>query len=377
MSDDDIDDADTPDARITQPKPLPDGGWSQEIEHLEKALVVPATESAFQQKAGILRADGSYCDTGAFWRNFRPLTVEPEKPEGVVEKLEGRWLWGGVLWVHFGHFLVESTGRLWGLDAMASPPDGIVFISKRPARGDQTEGFQRAFFELCGIDLPIKVLTAPTEVEKLVVPGQGFGLGDIVRGTPQFQTFAQTRIGADVEPEGPEKLYISRSELGLNKGGLIGETQIEEHLAADGYEIFHPQKHDMRTQIARYKAAKHVIAAEGSALHLFGMVGQPHQKVAILVRRQSGATDQIVEHLQSFCGIEVVTVEKLQKIYKKKGGAKKRHDLGVLAMPAVQEDLIRLGFVEASEEAWPKVRWRTVKAAIGDKFEARQRRKDD
>jgi hypothetical protein len=72
-----------------------------------------------------------------------------------------------------------------------------------------------------------------------------------------------------------------------------------------------------------------------------------------------------------------VTVEKLQKIYKKKGGAKKRHDLGVLAMPAVQEDLIRLGFVDASEEAWPKVRWRTVKAAIGDKFEARQRRKDD
>lgn len=54
-----------------QDKPDPTGGWAQSLETLQDAVVVPPVESAFQQPAGILRADGSYCDTGAFWRNHR------------------------------------------------------------------------------------------------------------------------------------------------------------------------------------------------------------------------------------------------------------------------------------------------------------------
>ena len=365
--------ATAPDAEQPQSSPLPTGGWSHRLEHVPDALVVPPAESAFQQEAGILRSDGSYCDTGAFWRNHRPLTTAPARPEGPVEELSGRWLWGGVLWVHFGHFLVESTGRLWGLDAVDGPIDGILYMPKRPARGEEIAGWQRAFWEMCGIDLPVRVLTEPARVEELVVPGQAFGLGEIISGTPAFRDYMTGGFARDIAPEGPERLYISRSALGLSKGGLIGETRLEEKLAEHGYEIFHPQAHDLPTQIARYKAARQIVAAEGSALHLFGFVGRSDQQVAMVLRRQSGATDQIAEHLRSFCGIETLQIERLQRIFRKKGGFKKRHDLGVIHMDGVREELAAHGFIDAGGPAWDKVRWNEVRKVIGSKYEPRKR----
>lgn len=352
--------------------PLPELGWSQDVEILSRALVVPAVTSAFQQPAGILKADGSYCGAGALWRNHRPLTIAPARPEGKPAQLAGRWVWGGVLWAHFGHFLVESTGRLWGLAAAADKVDGLIFISKRPGRLAEIQGFQQAFFDLCGIDVPVSFVDVPTEVETLIVAGQGFGLGQIIHGTPEFRTYIAEHFARDVAPEGRDKLYISRSLLGLNKGGLIGEDEVEMRLAAEGYEIFHPQKHDMRTQIARYKAATHIVAAEGSALHLLGMVGRPHQKVAMLMRRQSGASDQIIAHLQSFCGIEVAPIMHLRAIYKMKDGAKKRHDLGVLSLREVQQTLTALGFIADGRAPWGEKDWPFVKAIVKDKFKKRR-----
>lgn len=361
-----------PDRVIPAQPPMPEGGWSHSVEILPDAVVVPAMTSAFQQPAGVLRSDGSYCGTDALWRNHRPLTLAPERPESVPQTLAGRWVWGGVLWAHFGHFLVESTGRLWGIAAAQGKIDGIAFVLKRPGRAEELHGFQKAFFDLCGIDVPVKIIDVPTAFGELVVPGQGFGLGQIIQGTPPFRAYITQNLGKDVPPEGGEKLYISRSLLGLNKGGLIGEDEVEKRLAQEGYEIFHPQKHDMRTQIARYKAAAHVVAAEGSALHLFGMVGQPHQKVAMLMRRQSGASDQIVAHLQSFCGIEVAQIKQLRAIYKMKGGAKKRHDLGVLSLQDVQKELAAQGFIREGGAVWDEKGWPAVKAIVKGKFEKRR-----
>lgn len=252
-------------------QPLPEGGWSEDIKVLKNAIVVPPVENGFVQPAGLLDRDGTYCEHGALWRKFRPLTTEPEKPTAVSKELTGRWLWGGVLWAHFGHFLVESTSRLWALDKLDQPVDGILFIPKRPRAGEQTRSFQLDFISMMAPDLPVRVTGDPMKVEELVVPGQGFGLGLITAGTESFRTAVHNRFGRDIAPDGPEKIYLSRSALGLGKGGMLGEEHLEELLKSEGYEIFHPQQHSLETQIARYKAAKKIVAADGSAVHLFAM----------------------------------------------------------------------------------------------------------
>ena len=343
-----VDDTPGPDSQ-----PLPEGGWSESITTLKNATVVPPAESSFVQPAGVLDASGGYCPQGALWRKYRPLTTRPDVPGEVTGTLSGRWLWGGILWAHFGHFLVESTARLWALDGPEKPVDGIVFIPKRPRVGGNLRGFQTDFIDLMAPGMAIRVATQPTRVEELVVPGQGFGLGRITAGTGRFRDAIHNRFARDIKPEGPEKIYISRSALGLGKGGLLGEERLEELLAGEGYEVFHPQKFDIATQIARYRAARQVVAADGSALHLFAMVGGPEQKVAIVLRRQSTANNLLAVNLAHFCGSDPVMIGALRTEWVRGGKQKSnRQSFGELDHTAIGQALGEAGFVTKGAD-WP------------------------
>jgi len=334
-------------------QPLPEGGWSEDIVTVNNAIIVPPTESSFVQAAGVLDGAGGYCAQGALWRRYRPLTTEPPMPDGVSETLPGRWLWGGVLWAHFGHFLVESTARLWALDHLDAPVDGILFIPKRPAVGDELRGFHSEFVGLIASDLPVRVAASPVQVEELVVPGQGFGLGKIVTGTASFRNAIHKCFAQDIAPDGPEKIYISRSALGLGKGGLLGEEKLEELLREEGYEIFFPEQHDLATQIARYKAAKQIVAADGSALHLFAMVGRADQPVAMILRRQSGAADQLAQNVSSFCGRDPVVISALRTEWVRQNKQKSnRLSFGELDLNAIGKALGEAGFVQQGLD-WP------------------------
>lgn len=336
----------------TQPKP--EGGWSEEIVTLKNAIVVPPVESGFIQPSGVLEADGAYCPHGALWRKFRPLSTEPTKPEKVGKTIKGRWLWGGVLWAHFGHFLVESTARLWALNNLDKPVDGILFIPKRPRVGEAVRGFHTDFVNLLAPGMPIQVATKPAQVEELIVPGQGFGLGLITAGTQKFRDAIHEGFAKDIAPDGPEKIYISRSALGLGKGGLLGEERLEELLAKEGYETFHPQQYDLATQIARYKAAKKVIAADGSAIHLYAMVGGPDQPVAIILRRKSTANNLLASNVRHFCGTEPLLINALRTEWVKADGKQhsNRLSFGELDHSIVGQELSASGFVKKGAD-WP------------------------
>lgn len=351
--------------------PAPTQGWSTEIETLDRAIIVPPSEGkqSFVQEAGVLYASGSHCNAGALWRNGRALTVAPAMPEGPVKKRKGTWLWGGVLWMHFGHFLVESTSRLWALDALDTKVDGILFIPKRPRNGAEVLDFQKQFVSLMGHDIKVECADAPMEVERLIVPGQGFGLGQMIQGTDAFRKSVAFNFAKQIKPDGPEKLYISRSGLPAGRGNLIGEAELEAHLSDQGYTIYHPEKHDLTHQIATYKAARQIIAAEGSALHLVAMVGRHDQKVAIIVRRPSGATRNLEEHLTSFASIKPVTLTHLKRSWKPLGAAKPRLWMGELDMPALQNSLAKNGFIDAPKPSWTALDPAEVQARLGDRFE--------
>lgn len=355
-----------PDAPHTAPDPQT--GWSRKLTQVKGAVVVPPAVPGLVQPTGVLTAQGAYLPQGALWRRSRPLTEAPDWPKEPPQKLAGTWLWGGQLWLHFGHFLAESTPRLWGLGAYDGQIDGILFTPKRPRNGGLIKGWQRKFFSEVAPDIPLHVATAPTEVERLILPGQGFGLGAISRGTPEFRSFIAAEFGKTIPPEGPEKLYISRSRFEFRKGSLVGETALEAHLATQGYEIFHPQEHDIKTQIARYKAAKHIIAAEGSAIHMAALVMGPQQKLAIVVRRRSSATHYIETHLEAFAGIAALSVDALVRSWMPHGESKARHAIGEIDFPSLQEALLKGGFIAPSTPPWENFPEARVQELLGAGF---------
>lgn len=350
--------------------PMPGAPGATPLQRIDDAQVVPADKSGFVQQAGVFDSDGSYCAQAALWRKGRPMTVRPDAPPAPTQTLPGRWVWGGVLWDHFGHFIVESTSRLWPLPDLKDEIDGIVFIPKRPQRDDVLLGFQRDFLDQLVPGIPVRIAHTPTQVDHLIVPEQGFGLGQITAGSAAFRTTMAQHFARDIAPKGSKKLYISRSKINLKRGGILGETQLETWLAAEGYEVFHPEKHDIPTQIARYKAAETVVSCEGSALHLFGMTARPDQKVGIVLRRRSKATNLIVRHLKGFTGISPTTFDAVQRGWTPAENAKQHKYVGELDMPQLQDLLLRDGFIDAGGATWKSLTDAEIRDALGPRFTA-------
>lgn len=350
-------------ARPRPTPPDPRGGWSTTIRTLSNAVVqAPLTPQKYTP-SGVTDAHGADVPEAAVWHGKRRTNEPFPAPDPVAQEIPGTWLWGGTLWSYFAHFIVESSGRLWALDHLGRPPDGILYIPRRDSQGTELNRFQEAFFHALGIDLPVRMVADSARVERLVVPGQGFGLGQISAGTPGFRAFMHARFGRDVKPEGGEKLYISRSALGPNRGKLLGEERIEQELARQGYEIFHPQRHDMPTQLARYKAARQVVASEGSALHLFAFIGRPDQSVALIPRRRSPATAHIIRHLESFTGARPSVLKVLREVWQPAASKRKRLSAGEPDLALLQAGLRAAGFIEDGP-AWAPLTPDEVRATL-------------
>ena len=257
----------------------PDGGWSHDIRSCRQPGR-PGTGDPGEIHAlrRVWIDNGADVPEAAVWHGKRRTNEPFSAPDAVAEEIPGTWLWGGTLWSYFAHFIVESSGRLWALDHLSKRrPTAFSISPAATARDMELSHFQEAFFAALGIDLPVRMVADSARVERLIVPGQGFGLGEISAGTPAFRDFMHARFGHDVHPRAARSSTSRAVALGPNRGKLLGEERIEQELAPQGYEIFHPQRHDMPTQLARYKAARKVVASEGSALHVFAFVGRADQ----------------------------------------------------------------------------------------------------
>lgn len=290
---------------VTAGNPAPP--FSGLILDLPDAILVPEREGDAKLASGVLRADGSYCDLSQGWiRARKPIPAPSLNPAETIGHLPGTHLFGGHFRGHFGHFLVESTARLWALDHLPARPESILYL---PYRGEvgaierAIEGHDR-FYRLLGIDMPIRTFGTPQRVDRLFVPELGFGWSERYAGSPAYRAFMQQRLRAAVRPEGGKSLYISRALLAANRGGVLGETVLEQNLARAGYEVFHPEKHPVEVQIARYLAADRIVALDGSALHLAAYVASRKTRVAMILRRSKANVADYQLQFRSFCGID-------------------------------------------------------------------------
>ena len=280
--------------------------FSGEIQTLADALFMPERANDKTLASGVLYRDGSWCELSKGWiRALKPIPAPALSDRDQIRDLPGTHLYGGHFRGHFGHFLVESTARLWALDHLGEQPESIVYL---PYRGDvaaieKAIRGQAPFFRLLGIDLPVRTFGEVQRVERLIVPELGFGWLERYAGSPAYRDFMQSRLSAAAPAEGGEKLYVSRARLPAIKGGILGERVIEENLARAGYEIFHPERHPLEVQIARYKAAGVIVALDGSALHLAAYVMPKAGRVAMILRRSSANTADYDLQFRNFADV--------------------------------------------------------------------------
>ncbi|WP_176440927.1 DUF563 domain-containing protein [Oceanicola sp. 22II-s10i] len=298
----------------------------------------------------INRPDGRPVDEAALIRKGRriePQLHDPAAFEGA-ERISGRWLFAGDYWPHFGHFLFESLARLWAVPQIAEPLDGLLFVAPRGAEWGEIDQnkFQRRMLDILGIDLPIRVLSAPARVERLYVPEQGCGMGELAAGTLSFRFFIREALGAGIAPAPDKKIYLTRTGYRLRRGGIFGEKTVEDLLAAEGYRILSPEAMTIEDQIAAYLGADKVISSDSSALHMTGFVGNEDQEVAILLRRLNGARD-LLPQLRAFTGRDPLVVDRIDGYLVREGIRNTAWaSFAELDLPGVGADLAGAGFID-------------------------------
>lgn len=327
---------------------------------VDNATVVPfgadhITGKGISRPAGVLDATGAAVAFGKCWRDSAQRTTTTPPALEPVETLSGTWLYGGLLYAHFGHFLCESTARLWALDLPDTRIDGVIFLPKqRVPRMQRLLRPTQPWLAMTGCTLPVTAPMTATRVERLIVPEQGFGTGDMVAGRPEYRAYARRHFGAHIPAQGSPRLYISRSKLFSKRGRILGEAYVERALAAQGYDIFHPQEHPIEVQVARYKAAREVISTDCSALHLAAFFAQPDDRVAIIARRPGPTIEDFRSQYHAFCGLVPKAIEHLTRLHAF-GNAKLAQMSEVYAeadISKIQTSLTETGFVTAGP-AWP------------------------
>jgi len=211
----------------------------------------------------------------------------PPNSSEVKTNLSGRHLYGGMLQNrHFGHFLVESLGRIWALNYVKSI-DSIVFI-KRSAQAE-VASFVEELFALIMPGMKVTYADEPTQIDELIVVRPSCGATDgTLKNTDVSASLyraLQYRVVEKIEKDYPKKVYVSRSKLSLQQGGIIGESALEHALCEDGYEVIHPQELSIEEQLKYYSQADKIIFADGSAFHLYVLVGRPDQQTFVVWRR--------------------------------------------------------------------------------------------
>jgi len=286
------------------------------VAEIDNGLIVPIPDDTDQMQplnCGVLDDKGEVVDHAITWRNNTQFSLPPRTPlPSEITEIGGTVMFGGLMFGHFGHFLVETTARLWAYEQVQDKIDAIVFVPKVQRNVNHVLNTYAPFMRLLGIEAPLFNIQKPARYDRVLVPQQGFGMFGMIEGLPAYRQFMRDRMGLKIADDGARKLYVSRSALPHQRGGLLGEERIEEHLTAEGYRVFHPQKHSLDEQLAAYKSADFIISPDGSPLHMAALVAKPTAKIAVIARRPDVA-HQFELQFRAFCGIETVTIDALTK----------------------------------------------------------------
>lgn len=280
-------------------------GSHLQVAEIPGATLVPPSKFSlkedgrrFDYDGGVYGADGENIamarHPGANFRNIpAPTCVAP-----TGRTLPGRYLFGGWIRFHFGHFINESLGRLWATRIIADKLDGIIFLPygridlpTRAARLRQAMAltFVADTFKLLNLEAPVSVVDESVTVEHLLVP-------EYLSLTPRLSSIAGTRMQAAFIrslADGPlvpkalslPRIYVSRHGLGPTRSMFLLEDRIERNLIESGYAIVRPQDLPIAGQLAAYSGIRRAIFAEGSAIHLAAAFATSGTNCAVLARR--------------------------------------------------------------------------------------------
>lgn len=159
----------------------------------------------------------------------------------------------------YGHFVLDYLARLTMLDRRIGAD--MTILAHRPPRPHERE-----LLEILGIGAPVRVMDADADYacDELVTCSAG------VRYPVNFPLLAAFRAEIcdrlpNTATRRDRRLYVSRRRQA--RRALENEAELEAALQAIGFEVLHPEEHDVRRQVEAFHGAAIVVSPFGSQLH--------------------------------------------------------------------------------------------------------------
>jgi capsular polysaccharide biosynthesis protein len=211
---------------------------------------------------GIYDRDGALVDSAKVIRSSgivafsdQPRLEQPQDEHYLAED----FIYGGILYGHYGHFLLESLARSW---FFGEAPHKRILFHKPPMFGLQE--YHRSLLGLGGVpEDRVVFVDRPTRVRSLVVPKVAFRVVAYAHRVFKryFDGIAAKFTGAPLS----ETIYVSRSQLNTNVS--VGEQELEEVLRKARFKVIYPEDMAVPEQVEIFARGTRFMGITGSGMH--------------------------------------------------------------------------------------------------------------
>ncbi|UYO05154.1 glycosyltransferase family 61 protein [Paenibacillus sp. PSB04] len=279
-------------------------GWEPSVEKIDDGIIVPAEAfydevGNYRYRGGVLNAEGEFVESSGLYKGLdyrKELLSMAECPDVNLDNcvyIDEEVVYYGLFIYHWGHFLFESTNRLWYYLRENCKASGVrlagIYLNKKP------DGNFRLFHDLVGIEQDdLLFLDRPTRFKRIIVPKASCILGS----TNNFYYSKEFLIPfdkiIDSVPANPSrKVYLTRTNL--QESNTIGEKKIEDNFRRNGFDIVAPENESLLTMVSLLKEADVVAGLSGSNTHNLLFSGSKC-KAIILNRMQDTNYPQEMVH---------------------------------------------------------------------------------
>lgn len=201
--------------------------------------------------------------------------------EEELDYVDKEVIFGGILIGHFGHFILESLGRLWYVLEQADSVKSIVFLTEL-----EVCSWYWSFFDLLGISRErIILLQRPSRFRSVIVPEEA--VHSWYNYTKEYLVpyqFIVRRAQKQMNNKSlGRKIFLSRRGLKNNQTKCINEEFFVNFFARQGFATVELEKMPLPEQVAIVANAEEIVAVMGSLTH-WAMFCRPGTKFTMLTR---------------------------------------------------------------------------------------------
>ena len=230
---------------------------------LENAVVTPPFE-VFDEANGRRESEAGVFDQYGHYIQNTSISIKKKVslPAIPIPYIDETVIYCGMLILHYGHFLLQSTARLYYCLKHPELNWRLCFVTGNA--DTPIPKYIYDFFNLLHIPWSrLLILSSYTRFKTLILPPLSSRY--YVDYTEDYILPFQ-RAAENIPPANHKKIFISRKKWnGLAK--CFGEEKLEELFRKNGFHSIMPEQMSLQEQIATFKGAEMIAGINGTAFH--------------------------------------------------------------------------------------------------------------